>query len=412
MESVTHRSIEPVQVDLDELARLAAREYIALALEAERRAYLEAHAQLLDEAGRRLVVGHGHGHPREVTTASGAVEVRSSRVRDRRDGERFVSALLPPYLRRSPKVGAVLPLLYLHGLSSGDFVPALAEFFGSDAGLSASTITRLTQSWQAEHAEWERRDLCGVDYVYWWVDGVHTRVRLEEDRLCCLVIVGVRPDGTKELVAVRDGYRESAESWAELLRDLRERGLEAPVLAVGDGALGFWAALRDVFPRTREQRCWVHKTANVLDALPKRLQEAAKLALHGVYEAEGREAALDAALAFAEQFADYPKATVKVTGDLEALLTFYDFPREHWLHLRTNNPIESTFATVRLRQRVTKGPGSRAAGLAMVYKLMRVAEERWRRVNAPHLVALVRAGAVFVDGRLQEGRDQQREHAA
>ena len=412
MESVAHRSPEPVQIDLDELARLAAREFIALALEAERRAYLEDHADLLDEDGRRLVVGHGHARRREVTTAAGAVEVRAPRVRDRRAGERFVSALLPPYLRRSPKVGAVLPLLYLHGLSSGDFVPALAEFFGSDAGLSASTITRLTQGWQAEHAEWERRDLSAVDYVYWWVDGVHTRVRLEEDRLCCLVIVGVRLDGTKELVAVRDGYRESTESWAELLRGLRERGLEAPVVAVGDGALGFWAALRDVFPETREQRCWVHKTANVLDALPKRLHARAKGALHAIYEADGREAALDAARAFAEQFQDYPKATAKVTDDLEALLTFYDFPREHWVHLRTINPIESTFATVRLRQRVTKGPGSRAAGLAMAYKLMRVAEERWRRLNAPHLVALVRAGALFVDGRLQEGRDQPREHAA
>jgi putative transposase len=412
MESVAHRDLEPVQIDLDELARLAAREYIALALEAERRAYLDDHAHLLDDDGRRLVVGHGHGRPRELTTAAGAVEVRAPRVRDRREGERYVSALLPPYLRRSPKVGAVLPLLYLHGLSSGDFVPALAEFFGSDAGLSASTITRLTTSWQDEHAQWERREFANVDYVYYWVDGVHTRVRLEEDRLCCLVIVGVRLDGTKELVAVRDGYRESTESWAELLRELRERGLEAPAVAVGDGALGFWAALRDVFPETREQRCWVHKTANVLDALPKRLHGAARAALHGVYEAEGREAALDAAHAFAEQFTDYPKATAKLTDDLEALLTFYDFPREHWVHLRTINPIESTFATVRLRQRVTKGPGSRAAGLAMAYKLMRVAEERWRRINAPHLVALVRAGAVFVDGRLQEGRDQLRGHAA
>ena len=401
-----------MQIDLDELARLAAREFIALALESERRAYLKAHAHLLDDDGRRLVVGHGHGRQREVTTAAGAVEVRAPRVRDRRDGERFVSALLPPYLRRSPKVGAVLPLLYLHGLSSGDFVPALAEFFGSDAGLSASTITRLTTSWQDEHAEWEQRDLSAVDYVYYWVDGVHTRVRLEEDRLCCLVIVGVRLDGTKELVAVCDGYRESTESWAELLRDLRRRGLEAPAIAVGDGALGFWAALRDVFPETREQRCWVHKVKNVVDALPKRLQEQAKAALHAISDADGREAALDAAHAFAEQFAGYPKATAKVTDDLEALLTFYDFPREHWVHLRTINPIESTFATVRLRQRVTKGPGSRAAGLAMAYKLMRVAEERWRRINAPHLVALVRAGAVFVDGRLQEGRDQQRGHAA
>ena len=236
-------------------------------------------------------------------------------------------------------------------------VPALAEFFGSEAGLSASSVTRLTESWQTEHAEWERRDLSDVDYVYCWVDGVHTRVRLEEDRLCCLVVVGVRLDGMKELVAVRDGYRESTEPWAELLRDLRERGLEAPAVAVGDGALGCWTALRDVFPQTREQRCWVHKMANVLDALPKRLQEAAKLALHAIYEADGREAALDAARAFAAEFAGYPKATVKVTADLEALLTFYDFPREQWVHLRTINPIESTFATVPAQAARDEGTG-------------------------------------------------------
>jgi transposase-like protein len=271
------------------------REYIAPALEAERRAYLVDHADLLDGDGRRLVVGHGHGRRRELTTAASAVEVRAPRVRDRREGERSVSALLPPYLRRSPKVGAVLPLLYLHGLSSGDFVPALAEFFGSDAGLSASTITRRTTSWQAEHAEWERREVAAVDCVYYWVDGVHTRMRLEEDRLCCLVIVGVRLDGTKELVAARDGYRESTESQAQLLRDLRERGLEPPAVAVGDGALGFWAALRDVSPQTREQRCWVNKTANVLDALPKRLRAQARAAPHGLYEAEGRARARPAA---------------------------------------------------------------------------------------------------------------------
>jgi putative transposase len=405
MAIVTHATSEPVsgQIDLDELARLAARDYIAVALEAERRAYLEAHAHLLDEDGHRLVVGHGYGRPRQVVTAAGAIEVEAPRVRDRRAGERFSSALLPPYLRRSPKVGAVLPLLYLHGLSSGDFEPALREFFGAESALSASTITRLTTSWRAEYAEWEQRDLSTVDYVYWWVDGVHTRVRLEEDRLCCLVIVGVRIDGTKELVAVRDGYRESKQSWAELLRDLKRRGLASPALAVGDGALGFWAALRDVYPTTREQRCWLHRTLNVLDALPDRLQQRAKAALHRIADAEGREAALDAVHAFAAQFADYPKATAKITEELDTLFAFYDFPREHWIHLRTINPIESTFATVRLRQRVTKGPGSREAGLTMVYKLMRVAEERWRKVNAPHLVALVRAGAVFVDGRLSEG---------
>ena len=248
----------PTLLDLDGLCRLAAREMLALALEAERRAYLDAHAEALDATGRRLVVGNGSARPREVMTGAGMVPVVAPRVDDRRHGERFRSELLPPYARRSPKVTEVLPVLYLRGLSTGDFAPALASFFGSDAGLSPSTISRLTVAWQAEHERWGRRDLATVDYVYWWVDGIHFRIRLEEDRLCCLVIVGVRPDGTKELVALTDGYRESAESWKELLRDLRRRGLAAPVLATGDGALGFWAALRDVFPETAEQRCWVH----------------------------------------------------------------------------------------------------------------------------------------------------------
>jgi transposase-like protein len=396
-------------LDLDELCRLAAREMLALALEAERRAYLDAHAEMLDGTGLRMVVGNGYARERAITTGAGRVEVRAPRVDDRRPGRRFSSALLPAYARRSPKVTEVLPILYLRGLSTGDFAPALADFFGSDAGLSPSTISRLTESWVAEHVRWSRRDLSAVDYVYWWVDGVHFRIRLEEDRLCCLVIVGVRPDGRKELVAVADGYRESSESWAELLRDLKARGLAAPLLATGDGALGFWAALRDVFPATREQRCWVHKTANVLDALPKRRHEPAKAALAEIYAAPTRAAALDAVARFGEAFADHPKAVAKVTGDLDALLAFYDFPAEHAIHLRTTNPIESTFSTVRLRTRVTKGAGSRTAGLAMAFKLLEAAQPRWRKVNAPHLVALVRAGAIFIDGQLQERSQPQAE---
>jgi transposase-like protein len=396
---------EVAPLGLDELCRLAAREMLALALEAERQAYLEAHASLLDAAGHRLVVGNGYARPRAITTGAGRVDVVAPRVDDRRAGERFRSALLPPYLRCSPKVSEVLPILYLRGLSTGDFGPALATFFGSDAGLSPSTISRLTEAWQAEHARWSGRDLSGVDYVYWWVDGVHFRIRLEEDRLCCLVIIGVRPDGTKELVAVAPGYRESTESWAELLRDLKARGLAAPVLATGDGALGFWAALRDVFPTTREQACWVHKTARVLDALPKRRHERAKAGLVAIYTAPSRAAALDAAAQFAAEFAAFPKATAKLTDHLDALLAFYDFPAEHHIHLRSTNPIESTFSTVRLRTRVTKGAGSREAGLAMAFKLLEAAQERWRKVNAPHLVALVRAGARFIDGQLQERSD-------
>ena len=252
----------PATIDLDELCRLAAKQMLASALLAERQAYLDAHADQLDGTGKRLVVGNGYAKEREVTTGAGMVEVKAPRVDDRREGQHYRSVILPAYMRKSPKVTEVLPVLYLRGLSTGDFAPALAKFLGSEAGLSASTVQRLTESWQDERERWAGRDLSGTDYVYWWADGVHFNVRLEEDRLCCLVIVGVRPDGTKELVALADGYRESKESWAALLRSLRERGLPGPVLAVGDGALGFWAALRDVFPSTKEQRCWVHKTAN------------------------------------------------------------------------------------------------------------------------------------------------------
>ena len=265
-------------------------------------------------------------------------------------------------------------------------------------------MARLTESWQDEHERWAGRDLSGTDYVYWWVDGVHFNVRLEEDRLCCLVVVGVRPDGTKELVALAGGYRESKESWAGLLRSLRERGLSGPVLAVGDGALGFWAALRDVFPTTKEQRCWVHKTANVVDALPKRLQSQAKSAIQAIYNAGGRTEALTAAKSFADTFPGFPKATAKVMDELDTLLAFYDFPKEHWVHLRTSNPIESTFSTVRLRTRVTRGAGSRRAALAMAYKLLDAAQARWHKIAAPELVPLVRAGATFIDGKLQERR--------
>ena len=384
--------------DLDELCRIAARQLLAIALEAERRAYLETHADVLDGAGHRLVVGNGSARARAITTGAGRVEVQAPRVDDRRPGERFRSAFLPPYLRRSPKVTEVLPLLYLRGLSTGDFAPALAGFLGSEAGLSASTITRLTEAWQAEHERWSRRTLAAVDYVYWWVDGVHFRIRLEEDRLACLVIIGVRPDGTKELVAVAEGYRESADSWASLLRDLKARGLTGPVLATGDGALGFWAALRDVFPATRGQRCWVHKTANVLDALPRRLHEPAKAALGAIYSAPTRAAALDAAARFATGFEAFPKATAKVIDELDTLLAFHDFPAEHAIHLRSTNPIESTFATVRLRTAKTKGCGSRIATLTMVFKLAESASKRWRKLNRHELIQEVIAGIPFTDG--------------
>ena len=331
------------------------------------------------------------------------------RVNDKRIDEatgqrmRFASAILPAWCRKSPQVADVLPLLYLHGLSTGDFVPALEQFCGSAAGLSASTITRLTGQWQDEATAFNARPLTGLDYVYLWVDGIHLKVRLEQDKVCLLVMIGFRADGTKELVALADGFRESAESWADLLRDCKRRGMAPPVLAVGDGALGFWKALRDVFPETREQRCWWHKMGNVLAALPKSAQPGAKKALAEIYQAEDADHARAAARQFAADYGiKWPKAAAKITDDLDTLLAFYAFPAEHWIHLRTTNPIESTFATVRLRQRVTKGPGSRAAGIAMAFKLLQAAQARWRAVNAPHLVALVRAGATFVNGTLVE----------
>ena len=408
-----------LRAGLDELVREGARRMLAAALEAEVDAYVEALASEVDEQGHRLVVRNGRGRPRTITTAAGTVAIVAPRVDDQRvdpeSGERrrFRSALVPPWCRTSPKVSEVLPLLYLHGLSSGDFAPALTEFFGSAAGLSASVITRLAKQWQGERDVFAGRDLHAVDYVYVWADGVHFNVRLDEERLCCLVIVGVRTDGTKELVAIADGYRESTESWADLLRDLNRRGMRAPMLAVGDGALGFWSALRTVFPKTRAQRCWVHKVANVLNTLPKSVQRTARGMLAEVRDDKDREHALLAMAAFAHEFgAKWPKAVAIVIDDADELLAFFDFPAEHWIHLKTTNPIESTFATVRLRTRVTKGPGSRAAGLAMAFTLIEAAEQRWRAVNSPQLVALIRAGAKFEKGVLIEQHDEQDQEAA
>jgi putative transposase len=405
--------------DLDELVREGARRMLAVALEEEVAAYIATHAGEVDEHGHRLVRRNGHARERVLITGAGQVPVAAPRVDDRRIDPitgakaRFTSAILPPWCRKSPKVAEVLPLLYLHGMSSGDFTPALEGFFGAAAGLSASVITRLTVQWQTDREAFMARSLADRDYVYVWADGVHFNVRLAEERLCTLVIIGVRSDGTKELVAVADGLRESTESWAELLRDLRRRGMQAPVLAVGDGALGLWAALRDVFPATRTQRCWVHKTANVLAALPKSVHAGTRRALAEITGAEDREHAEQAIAQFATDYGvKWPKAVAKVTDDIEALLAFYDFPAEHWVHLKTTNPVESTFATVRLRTRVTKGPGSKQAGLAMAFKLLEAAEQHWRSVNGPHLVALVRAGAVFRKGVLIARPEQDQEAAA
>lgn len=393
-----------LSVDLDLICREGARRMLAAALEAEADAYTASLVEEIDSDGHRLVVRNGHAVPRVVATGAGPIEVRAPRVNDKRvdeEGERrrFRSEILAPWCRKSPKVSEVLPLMYLHRMSSGDFAPALGEFFGSEAGLSASVITRLTKSYQADREAFMARSLAGKDFVYCWADGVHFNVRLDEERLCCLVVVGVRADGTKELVALADGYRESAGSWADLLRDAKRRGMIAPMVMVGDGALGMWSALGEVFPETRVQRCWVHKVANVLAALPKSAHPSARKALAEIRDAEDRAHAETAIGSFADAFgAKWPKAVAKITGDTEVLLSFFDFPAEHWIHLKTTNPIESTFATVRLRTKVTKGPGSKAAGLAMAFKLIESAQTRWRVVNAPHLVAVVRAGTIFCDG--------------
>ena len=394
---------------LDEIVRDGARQMLAAALQAEVADYIARHAGEVDDNGHRLVVRNGYHTERDVMTAAGAVTVKAPRVNDKRidpetgQRKRFSSAILPAWARRSTQVSEVLPLLYLHGLSTSDFGPALEQFLGSGAGLSPASITRLTAQWQDEAKAFGQRDLSQVDYVYLWVDGIHLKVRLEQEKLCLLVMLGVRADGRKELVALADGYRESTECWADLLRDCRRRGMRAPVLAIGDGALGFWKALREVFPDTREQRCWFHKQSNVLAALPKSAHPGALAAMKEIIGAEDIDKAQIAIAAFEQDYgAKYPKAVKKIVDDADVLLEYFRYPAEHWVHLRTTNPIESTFATVRLRTRVTKGPGSRAAGMAMAYKLIEAAQSRWRAVNAPQLVALVRAGALFHKGKLLE----------
>jgi len=404
---------------IDEIVREGARRMLAEALQAEIDAYVSQLAGERDENGRRLVVRNGYHQSREVLTSAGAVQVTVPRVNDKRtdpqtgERKRFSSAILPPWARKTPKVTEVLPLLYLHGLSSGDFVPALGQFLGSSAGLSGPVITKLTEQWQAEQRAFAARDLSQVDYVYVWADGIHVNIRLEEHKLCLLVMIGVRADGRKELIALADGYRESADAWSDLLRDCKRRGMRAPVLAVGDGALGFWGALREVFPEAREGRCWFHKSANVLAALPKSAHPGAKKALAEIWGAEDKDHAVAAVKAFEAAYGvKFPKAVAKITDDLDQLLAFYDYPAEHWVHLRTTNPIESTFATVRHRTKVTKGPGSRAAGLAMAFKLIESAQDHWRMVNAPHLVALVSAGATFINGKLVERPDEETQEEA
>ena len=393
---------------LTAIIRTGAQQILAEALEVEISEFLEGYKELRDAEGRQRIVRNGHLPSREIQTGIGSVIAQVPRARDRDGGPepiRFHSKILPPYLRRTKSIEELLPWLYLKGISTGDFQEALASLLGEDApGLSATTISRLKKSWEADYDEWRRRDLSGQEYVYIWADGVYCQARMEDQKQCLLVLMGSTGAGKKELIAVLDGYRESEQSWLELLVDLKRRGLQvAPKLAVGDGALGFWKALRKVYPQTRPQRCWVHKTANVLNKLPKGLQAKAKDALHEIWMAESRKEAEKAMSAFAEiHGAKYPKAVDCLTKDREELLAFYDFPAEHWKHLRTSNPIESTFATVRLRTAKTRGCLSRTTALTIVYQLCRSAQKRWRKLDGYELLAKVIDGVKFVDGVEEE----------
>ena len=389
------------------ILRQGARQMLAIAVELEVRDWINERSDLRDENDRHLIVRNGHQPTRTIQTGLGDIEIRRPRVHDRRTGaehETFHSKILPPYLRRTKAIEDLIPWLYLKGISTGGFSEALQSLLGPDgAGLSPTTVTRLIRTWQDEHDEWTKGSLIDKHFVYMWADGIYFNIRLEDEanqKQCILVIIGATADGKKELVAVSDGYRESEQSWTEMLNDVKRRGLKHPPnLAAADGALGFWAALRKVWPTTREQRCWVHKTANVLNKLPDRMQTKAKNRIHNIWQAETKAEAEIAFDSFVEDFElKYPKATECLVKDREVLLTFYDFPAEHWPHLRTTNPIESTFATVRLRHRRTKGNGSRAACLAMVFKLVQSAERHWRRLNGYQLIPEVIQGVRFIDG--------------
>ena len=389
---------------LTDILRQGAQQLLAQAIEAEVADWVDRHQGCQDAHGHRQVVRNGHLPARTITTGVGPVEVQQPRVHDRRpapEREKFTSAILPPYLRKTKSIEELIPWLYLKGVSTGDFSEALAALLGPDAkGLAPTTVTRLKGLWEKEYHDWSQRSLAGKHYVYVWADGVYFNIRLEGGRQCILVLLGATADGQKELIAIQDGQRESEQSWKELLLDVQARGLTIdPALAIGDGALGFWKAARQVWPAVQEQRCWVHKTANVLDKLPKGAQPKAKRMLHEIYLAPNRADAEKAFDLFVRTYeAKYPKATECLAKDRHALLTFYDFPAEHWMHLRTTNPIESVFATVRLRTEKTKGSGTRLACLTMVFKLMESAAKRWRALNGAPLLADVIAGVVFKDG--------------
>jgi len=396
---------DEVERSLEGTLREGARRMLQAALDMEVASYIESCKERRDEKGHREVVRNGHHRERTLVTGVGPIPLRQPRVNDRREGCEFTSSILPRYMRRTPSIDALIPTLYLKGVSTSQFPEALQAILGEGvSGLSSANIVRLKSIWEEEYQAWQKRDLKGKHYVYVWADGIYFNVRLQPDRPCVLVLIGATADGHKELIAIEDGHRESKLSWQAVLQDLKARGLtHLPAIAVGDGALGFWAALREEFPETQEQRCWVHKTANVLDKLPNSLQEQAKKLLHQMYMAPTKEEGLEVFDRFIDLYeAKYPKACECLSQDKEGLFTFYDFPAEHWRHLRTTNPIESTFGTVRHRTRQTKGCGSRKATLSMVFKLATEAQKHWQRLHCYKLIGLVVDGVQFVDGELKK----------
>jgi transposase-like protein len=398
---------EETQNLLDKIIREGARKMLQIALEEEVEEFINAHSARKDEHGHRIVVKNGYKPPRSILSGAGPLEINQPRIDDRKLEElgeqRFSSKILPPFMRRVPSLNNLIPILYLQGVSTDDFPQALSAILGEGAkGLSANTVVRLKSVWEEEYKTWTNRDLSGKKYVYVWADGIYANIRLEDEKSCLLVLMGATSSGDKELIAVSDGYRESKQSWKEVLLDVKARGLtDAPKLAIGDGALGFWAALREVYPKTKWQRCWVHKTANILDKMPKSIQAKAKGMIQDIYMADTEKEARKAYKLFVETFeAKYPKAVECLTKDEEHLFTFYSFPAMHWIHIRTTNPIESTFATVRQRSRRTKGHGSRTAALTMIWKLCMEAQKSWIKLRGSKLLTLVEEEKKFVDGEM------------
>jgi transposase-like protein len=392
-------------MSLSEIARVGIQHMLKIAMEAEVKYYTDQFKQMLTPDGKPVIVRNGYNPPRNVTVGESCVTVNVPRTRTRKkDVENFSSAILPKYMRRSPKIDEAIPVLYLRGISTNNMFSALEKLLGDTvSGLSATNVSRMKAVWKHEYDDWKKRDLSHTRYCYLWVDGIYTNVRFSDNRLCNLVVIGATEDGRKELVAVESGYRESKESWATLLRDLKSRGMQAASLAIGDGALGFWAAVRDIFPQTRCQRCWVHKTVNVLDKLPKTLRSKAHTMLKEIYLSETREDAGKAFNLFIDRFADkYHKATECLEKDKEQLLEFYNYPAKHWKHIRTTNPIESTFSTVRLRSKSTRGHGTEETTFMMIFKLIQMASQRWQRIWGYNLIPLVLSGVQFVNGEKLE----------